>query len=105
MSLGFRFLILSGKYGLLEANDPIPYYDHLLLSSEVSEHAIRVADQLEALGVKQLIFFTRSLADDENVKPYIDCIKFASLKVGVNLKIIELPKSNDYGQENFKKAF
>jgi len=55
--------------------------------------------------VKELIFFTRSFADDENVKPYIDCIKFASLQVGVSLKIIELPTNDNYGQGNFKKAF
>jgi hypothetical protein len=55
--------------------------------------------------VEELIFFTRSIADDENVKPYIDCIKFASLKVGIKLKIIELPTNDEYGQGNFKKAF
>jgi cytoplasmic iron level regulating protein YaaA (DUF328/UPF0246 family) len=51
MSLGQKFLILSGKYGILEPSDPIPYYDHLLQSSEVSEHSKKVADQLETLGV------------------------------------------------------
>ena len=89
-SLGLKFLILSGKYGILEPSDPIPYYDHLLQSSEVSEHSKKVADQLEALGVKNLIFFTRSFSDDENLKPYFDCIKFASQKAGIELKFVEL---------------
>jgi hypothetical protein len=90
MSLGLKFFILSGKYGILEPCDPIPYYDHLLQSSEVSEHSKKVADQLEALGVKDLIFFGGSLSDDENLKPYIDCIKFASRKAGIELKFVEL---------------
>jgi len=55
--------------------------------------------------VRELIFFTRSIADDENVKPYIDCIKFASLKVGINLKIIELPTNDNFGQGSLNKAF
>ena len=90
VSLGLKFFILSGKYGILEPSDPIPYYDHLLQSSEVSEHSKKVADQLEALGVKDLIFFGGSLSDDENLKPYIDCIKFASQKAGIELKFVDL---------------
>ena len=51
---------------------------------------MKVADQLEALGVKDLIFFGGSLSDDENLKPYIDCIKFASQKAGIELKFVDL---------------
>lgn len=95
MSLGLKYLILSGEYGILEPSDPIPYYDHLLQSSEVSEHSKRVADQLEALGVTDLIFFARSFSDDENLKPYFDCMKFASQKAGIELKFIDLPTNDD----------
>lgn len=93
ISLGYKFLILSGKYGILEPSDPIPYYDHLLQPSEVSELSKRVADQLEALGVKNITFFTRSFSDDENLKPYFNCIKFASQKKGIKLKFVDLPRS------------
>jgi len=91
MSLGLKFLILSGEYGILEPSAPIPYYDHLLESLEVSEHSQRVAGQLEALGVKDLIFFAGSVSDDENVKPYLDCIEFASQQSGIALKFVYLP--------------
>ena len=94
MSLGLKFLILSGKYGILEPSDPIQYYDHLLQSSEVTEHSKRVADQLKTLGVKDLIFFAESFSDDENLKPYFDCIKLASQKAGIELKYVYLP-TND----------
>jgi hypothetical protein len=86
-SLGLGFLILSGKYGILEPHDPIPYYDHLLQASEVSEHANLVAGQLETLGVKDLIFFSRPAPV---VEPYRDCIKFASEKAEVELKYVYL---------------
>lgn len=94
MSLGLQFLILSGKYGILEPSDPIPYYDHLLQCSEVMEHSEQVAVQLKALGVKDLVFFARSFSDDENVKPYFECIKAASQKAGIALKSVALP-TND----------
>lgn len=87
MSLGFRFIILSGEFGLLEPCEPIPYYDHLLLSSEVAEHSNLVANQLDSLGLKELIFFTRKAPI---VKPYRDCIKIACNKAGVDLKYIYL---------------
>ncbi len=87
-SLGLGFVILSGKYGILEPGDPILYYDHLLQSSEVSEHSNLVAGQLEVLGVKDLIFFSR-LAPV--VEPYRECIKSASEKAGVELKCVYLP--------------
>jgi hypothetical protein len=88
--LGLRCLILSGEYGLLEPFDEIPYYEHLLLFSEVPEHSKKVADQLEALGVQDIIFFTRSLSDDPNLKPYFDCLRSASQKAEVDLKFVYL---------------
>ena len=94
MSLGLKFLILSGEYGILEPTDPIPYYEHLLIPSEVQEHSVNVAGQLEEFGVKELIFFARSITEDENLQPYIDCIRIATQKAGIELKIIDLP-SND----------
>ena len=90
LSLGLEFLILSGEYGMLKPSDPIPYYAHLLIAPEVPEHAQKVAAQLEALGVKDLIFFTRPLAEDKNLKPYHNCIKLASQKAGAGLKFVEL---------------
>lgn len=94
MSLGFKFLILSGKYGILDPSDPIPNYDHPLQSSEVMEHSKKVADQLETLGKIDIIFFARSTSDDEKVKPYFDCIKSATQMARIGLKFVDLP-TND----------
>jgi len=92
--LGLEFLILSGEYGILKPSEPIPYYDHLLIAPEVPEHAKKVADRLKALGLKDLIFFTRPLEEDKNLKPYLDCIQLASQDAGVELKIVEIGTSN-----------
>jgi len=94
LSLGLEFLILSGEYGMLEPSDPIPYYAHLLTAPEVPAHVKKVANQLEELGVKDLIFFTRPLEEDKNLKPYLDCIRLASQDAGVELKIFEIETCN-----------
>ena len=90
LSLGLEFLILSGEYGMLKPSDPIPYYAYLLIATEVPEHAKKVAAQLKALGVKDIVFFTKPLEEDENLKSYHDCIKLASQKAGAELKFVEL---------------
>ena len=79
---------------MLEPSDPIPYYAHLLIASEVPAHVKKVANQLEELGVKDLIFFTRPLEEDKNLKPYLDCLRLASQDAGVELKIVEIETCN-----------
>ena len=90
-NLGIGFLILSGQYGILEPTDPIPYYDHLLQSSEVAEHSKLVARQLEALGVKDLIFFTRLISAKNS---YCLCIEKATKEAEIELKYVYLPMND-----------
>ena len=45
---GVKFMILSGKYGLIDAMQKIKTYDHLLLAAEVNQHADLVAMQMKA---------------------------------------------------------
>jgi hypothetical protein len=86
--LGLRFVILSGEFGILQPEDPIPYYDHLLLPGEVAVHATLVASQLEALDVSDLIFFCRPFSVDENARAYYDCLKQAAQIAGTALKLV-----------------
>ena len=90
LSAGVGFLILSGEYGLIKPCDPIPYYDHLLIASEVPEHTRKVMGQLNALDIKKLVFFTKPITEDRNVKPYLDCIQFACQQAEVAFFLIEL---------------
>ena len=86
--LGVPFFILSGKHGLLKADELIYNYDYLLRPEKVNDHALKVAEQLKIKKIKNLIFFTKSISIDLNIKPYLDCIKKATseAKVVIELK-------------------
>ena len=87
--LNVKFYIFSGKYGLLHPNDEIPYYDHLLQSSEIEEHAKKVADQIVELGFTEILFYTRPPLQDNNMVNYIKCLKRACDKTNTMLEIQE----------------
>ena len=89
---GQQFLILSGKYGIVDANQPIAYYDHLLTAEEVEEHTELVAEQLSAIRISEVVFFMSSLKHDALVKPYLDSISRACEKLEVSL----VCKEGDY---------
>ncbi|MCB9452188.1 MAG: S9 family peptidase [Anaerolineaceae bacterium] len=80
------FRILSGEFGLLAADDPIPWYDHALKPEEVSELAAKVAEQLRAGGWKKLIFHTGPLDKDANLYFYLGCLQVAAGIAG-NIRI------------------
>ena len=84
------FFILSGEFGLLEPNAPIPYYDHLLSADEAEAHALRVAAQLTEQGIAQLLFFTLPAAKDEKLAPYHAALRRACNLADVRLSFIEI---------------
>lgn len=55
--LGMPFLILSGKYGLVESDFGIPWYDQALLPEAVSKMIRLVKDQLLEKDASKLIFY------------------------------------------------
>lgn len=81
------FLILSGKYGVVEPNEAINYYDHLLSTSDVENHADLIAAQLMNKKVTSLEFYMNSVASDQNLQAYKDCISMACTKASIPLKI------------------
>ena len=48
---GVHFCILSGKFGLVDWNHPLPWYDHLLLAEEVPQLVDMVKHQLNEKGI------------------------------------------------------
>ncbi len=82
-----RFLILSGKYGLLKPDDPIQYYDHLLQADEVSKHSELVADQIKQFEISEIVFYANSPEKDPNLLPYINCISIAAEKANATIDI------------------
>jgi len=95
LSLGAGFAILSGEYGLLDPCARIPYYDKRLSAAEVPSLAKRVVKQLGAMGIEEMVFFSRPVSEDPNIDPYLNCIKLACDQAGVLIVIIEVSQNND----------
>lgn len=89
------FLILSGEFGLLGPDEPIPWYDHLLLAMEVEAMTPLVVRQLQGLRLEALDYHTAPLMSDPRVKPYFDLISAACARAGVALDIHLLPADLD----------
>lgn len=82
-----QFIILSGKFGLLDPNDKIPYYDHLLTSNEVAKHSSLVASQLKKKGITEVLFYAGDVNRDINIQTYIDCISLAAEKAYISVEV------------------
>jgi len=88
---GAAFFILSGAYGLLEPQAPIPWYDHLLLDEEVEAMAERVAGQLAAAGVEELVFHTVGEDADPHTLPYRQVVERACAAADVACSVVVIP--------------
>jgi len=68
------FMILSGKFGLLNSTDKIPFYDHLLKPFETTRLSKTVARQLKSLRGKTIVLHAHWVDKDMNVAPYIETL-------------------------------
>ena len=87
---GYPLLILSGKYGLINANDSIDYYDQLLLKENINNHAKLVEQQLSNLKISKIIFFHQPLKTDLNLSNYIECIDLACKNKNIKISFEEI---------------
>lgn len=90
LAVGLKFFILSGEFGLIAPCTPIPYYNHLLEPSEVDEHSGKVASQLQELGIKEIVYFTKPVVDDARLVSYLDSLKSACNRGSVPLFVVVL---------------
>lgn len=90
LAAGCGFFILSGEYGLLGPNKPIPYYDHLLQAEEAEVQAFKVAGQIKQHGISQIIFFTLPLSKDEKLAPYHSTLRLACVLASIRLNFVEI---------------
>ncbi|MGB1050899.1 MAG: DUF6884 domain-containing protein [Chitinophagales bacterium] len=86
---GEAFFILSGKYGLIKAEEEIDNYDYLLTSDALNEHTQLLSRQLSNLGIQRVTFFTRPVRIDPNISPYLKSIEKACRLSQVSLEIVE----------------
>jgi len=88
---GFPFAILSGKYGLIDAEHPIPHYDKLMQPEEVDPLATANAHYLVGRGIERVIFLAADLETDPRGKPYLASIREGAKRAGVILEVIFIP--------------
>jgi hypothetical protein len=88
--LEIEFYILSGKFGLIFPNQPIPFYDHLLNREEVSALAELIAKQIREYRITRLVYFTKPLASNKNLVPYHDSLSIACKQVSLPFFVVEL---------------
>ena len=81
------FFILSGVYGFVSAEEEIPYYDHLLVASEVGSLVTKIQAQLKQHGVEEVLFYTKNKPAWE---PYLDALRQAANAIGVKLVVEEM---------------
>ena len=90
-----EFRIISGEFGLLSADQPIPWYDHLQSPEEVGELAQNVAAGLTDLQADAVEYHTADPARFPDVAPYHEVIEAACRVVEMNLEVILLSGNPD----------
>ncbi len=88
---GFPFAILSGLFGLIDADHPIPYYDRLMEDGDVERIAAAGEKFLRERGVKQVIFCLPDPALDPHVGPYLKSMEISAAAAGSRLQVYFLP--------------
>ena len=86
-SAGATFGILSGSFGLIRADHPLPYYDHLLQLDEVTPRAEEVASTLSLWGITRIRWFSVAFEMDPNVSRYRDVMTAAAAPHGIEVEL------------------
>ncbi|MEO6724668.1 MAG: hypothetical protein ABIP14_05150 [Blastocatellia bacterium] len=87
---GCGFYILSGEYGLLSPDEPIPYYDHLLVADEIEAQAFKLTEQIKQYDIIQIVFFTLPVSRDEKLAPYHAALRLACTMASIPLSFVEI---------------
>jgi len=86
---GRPLLILSGEFGLIDAMQPIPWYDHALESHEVDALVPRVVQTLRERGVRRVRFVAHP-ASHPGWAPYHKLLQRACEALSIEL-LVEPP--------------
>ena len=85
-----KFAILSGSFGLINGDHPIPYYDHLLQEDEIEPMVKTVTQTLISWGISGITWYSLPDELDPNVWRYRAVITLASEMAGCRLDTVEL---------------
>ena len=78
-------LILSGVYGVLEAGEGVPWYDHALLPEEVPALLPGVVARLRELDATALLLVVRPRGTP-GWAPYLDLLDAAAAELGLTVE-------------------
>ncbi len=81
------FFILSGKFGLVAADQEIEDYDHLLRPEEVKHLVKVVVSRFRKEKIHQLTYFTKSPEKNQEIQRYLDLIQCACTEAGVSFEV------------------
>jgi len=88
---GCPFFILSGKYGIIPSDYPLPYYDHLLTPEEVDAMSNQVGSQIKTFGIAEIHYFSNDPKQDSTLQPYASVIEKSCRMAGIKLTIEYFP--------------
>ena len=91
INAGSPFMILSGKYGFIDANDEIPWYDQILMPEQVPSIVPKLVMQLREKNVSKIIFYGKA-ETTEGWSAYYSAIKSAAsaLDIPVKFRIVDM---------------
>lgn len=85
--LGLPMLILSGKYGLIRSDEPIPWYDQALTMDDVPALLPVLTKQLRQVSPTVLHFYALS-PETQGWAPYHRALEQACAPFGVKIQFI-----------------
>ena len=80
--LGKPFIILSGKYGFIDSDHKIPWYDQALEPENVAEMLPMLTEQLLDKGVSKIIFYGKPRTT-QGWEPYYDALEQSCNQLGI----------------------
>ena len=91
---GARFGILSGLYGLIGPDHPLPHYDHLLQLSEMKERTVGVEAVLREWDIDEIHWYTVAFEMDANVGRYRKVMEQAAARANAAVELVLWDPSN-----------
>ena len=79
--------ILSGQYGLISPEHPLPYYDHLLRVDQIETMAEKTKAILRGWEITEVQWFTVAFEMDPNVRRYQSVMEQAAKQAGVDFQL------------------
>lgn len=83
---GLPLFFLSGRFGLVAATDPVPWYDQALQGEDVASLVPWLLEQLGAFGWDAVVFLARA-ADTPGWAPYHQAMGRACAEAGVPVRL------------------